>query len=153
VRAKITFCVLDEILKMIAHLRFFLAFCFLFLSGCGSSIASKSLSLDDSNWQVVAIAGEPLLAGAKMTMHFSLNKVSGSSGCNRYTSSYQSTSENIKFSEPVVTKMWCAFPEGVMRQEAVFLKQLPEVERYSYEGSRLTFKRFNGEAALTLSKN
>jgi heat shock protein HslJ len=98
------------------------------------------------------IGVKPLLAGAKITMNFSHNKVSGSSGCNRYFSSYQSTSENIKFSEAVVTKMWCAFPEGVMRQEAAFLKQLPEVEGYSYEGSRLTFKRFNGEAALTLSK-
>ena len=137
---------------MIARPRFFLAFCLLFLSGCGSSLASKRLSLDDSDWQVVAIAGESLLVGAKMTMHFSHNKVSGSAGCNRYSSSYQSTSENIKFSEAAVTKMWCAFPEGVMRQEAAFLKQLPEVERYSYEGERLTFKRFNGDAALTLSK-
>jgi heat shock protein HslJ len=77
---------------MIVRPRFFLAVCLLFLSGCGSSIASKTLSLDDSDWQVVAIAGEPLLAGVKMTMDFSHNKVSGSSGCNRYFSSYQSTS-------------------------------------------------------------
>jgi hypothetical protein len=39
-----------------------------------------------------------------------------------------------------------------MRQEAAFLKQLPEVESYSDEGNRRTFKRFNGGAALTLSK-
>lgn len=87
-----------------------------------------------------------------MTMHFSDNKVSGSSGCNRYSSSYQSKAQSIEFSGAVVTKMWCAFPDGVMRQEAAFLKQLSEVESYSYEGGRLRFERVNGDAALTLSK-
>lgn len=122
-------------------------------SGCSNSLASKSLLLENSNWDVIALKGQSVLVGARITMEFAHGKVAGVSGCNHYNASYQSNAPSIKFSEAAVTKMWCESPEGAMRQEDAFFKNLRQVAQYSYDSVQLTLKNKNGDNLLTLSKN
>ena len=87
-----------------------------------------------------------------MHMHFANGNITGPSGCNQLNASYEQTGASIKFSKATSTKMWCAFPEGVMQQESLFLKLLQEAKSYSIEAGRLTFIGADGSKLLVFSK-
>ncbi len=55
-------------------------------------------------------------------------RLSGNSGCNRYTASYTFTTSGLEIGAPAVTRMMC--PEPVMAQEARYLGWLTEVESH-----------------------
>lgn len=62
-----------------------------------------------SEWQIVAVAGEPVPADVTVTIEFSdTGAVYGSSGCNRYSGAYELTGENLLFGQLASTRMACA---------------------------------------------
>ena len=76
---------------------------------------------------------------------FSEGKVTGSGGCNGYTSDYQlGTSPRIWFRRPVVTERLCQTPTGVMSQESAYFTDLEWAETYSItNGQLLIFDKTN----------
>jgi heat shock protein HslJ len=72
-------------------------------------------------------------------------KVTGSGGCNGYTTDYQLGEPNrIWFRRPAVPERLCQTPVGVMSQESAFFTNLEWAETYSINGSQLLiFDRMN----------
>ena len=63
--------------------------------------------------------------GTEITATFTADgKLTGSAGCNTYTSTYQADAGTISIAEPVTTRMSCPEPKGVMEQEQAFLSAL-----------------------------
>ncbi len=94
----------------------------------------------------------PLL-DTRLTMEFGANgNLSGNSGCNSYTTSYQVNGSNITIGLPGGTQMICESPEGVMEQEAAFLAALQSAASFTINGSRLEMRTAGGQNAIIASQ-
>lgn len=79
-------------------------------------------------------------------------KLSGSAGCNTYTSTYETSLENIKIGPAASTRMMCAEPVGVMEQEAQYLKALETAATYRLDGNTLELRTTDGALAVSFTK-
>ena len=111
--------------------------------------ALEPTSLVDTLWDVVAYNNgkggvTSVLLGTSLNALFQADgSLSGSAGCNNYTSTYQLDGDKITISPPASTRMFCAEPVGVMEQEAQFLAALGNSKRYKLQIDTLTF--FDGQ--------
>lgn len=110
--------------------------------------------LANTRWEVVNYNNgrdalvTPLL-DTRLTMEFGANgNLSGNSGCNTYTTSYQVSGSNISIALPGGTQMVCETPEGVMAQEAEFLAALQSAASFTINGSRLEMRTAGGQNAI-----
>jgi heat shock protein HslJ len=113
--------------------------------------------LAGTRWQVQSIADPAtasvgaVLPGTTLTMDFAADgKVSGSAGCNTYTSTYAVNGSQLTMTQPAGTTLLCTEPPGIMEQEAVFLALLPTVGRYAIDGARLTLQTAAGKPVMEL---
>lgn len=102
---------------------------------------------------VVSVRG-----GSTLTIAFSEDgKVSGSAGCNRYTGGHSVSGKTISIGRLAATRKLCADPEGVMEQEAQFLKALERATAVRIDGDRLELRAADGallvSARRTLDRN
>jgi len=102
--------------------------------------SEKQEALTGSQWFVQEIAGEPVLEKRDITITFDEEgSVYGSSSCNRYSGSWESSGNQLMFSTLASTRMAC--PEALMRQENRFLKLLGGVRQYQVDNAgRLVLK-------------
>ena len=85
--------------------------------------------LKGGTWIVQDINGTAPMEKSRVTLSFgSDGRVSGSSSCNSYSGSYQSTGENLTFGQTIGTMKACAEP--LMKQEQAFLAILRGVQRF-----------------------
>ena len=73
--------------------------------------------------------------GALPTMEFEDGQVSGTTGCNHYSGSYQINGNAISFDALFSTEMACMDPEGVMEQERIYLELLGSADRFELSDS------------------
>jgi heat shock protein HslJ len=103
-----------------------------------------------TQWQVTgyhtgAQAVVSVLAGTDVSIRFSADgKVSGSAGCNDFVGTYSSSGQTFTIDATATTRKVCAQPEGVMKQEGIFLKALTTVALVRMEGERLELRARNG---------
>lgn len=101
------------------------------LKGCGGDPAS----LLAGDWVVSSITGAPVTGDAKPTLAFSTTgTLSGSTGCNRFTTSYTLTGEGLKLGRVASTKMMC--PPPAQTVEDAFLKALDGVFRHDLKDAK-----------------
>src|SRR5690554_4411861 len=100
----------------------------------------NQMALAGSQWHVQEIAGAPAVGKSEITITFSEEgSVYGSSSCNRYSGSWESSGNQLMFSTLASTRMAC--PEALMRQENRFLKLLGGVRQYQVDNAgRLVLK-------------
>lgn len=103
-------------------------------------------SYNNGNAAVVGV-----IEGTTMTADFgSGNTLSGSAGCNNYSTSYQSDGvSQIAIDPPASTMMACADPEGIMDQEMLYLAALTTAATYTREGNRLDLRTADGALAVS----
>lgn len=109
-----------------------IAFISVFLMSCSSNIMGDSSKLDDNAWELEYITGpritfQGLFPDEKpaITFNKSTNTVSGTTGCNGYSTNYKLNGKMISFAVPATTTMrYCG--DG----EIVFLKSMSEVTGY-----------------------
>lgn len=95
------------------------------LKGCGGDPAS----LLAGEWVVTSIAGKAVTGDAKPTLAFSATgTLSGSTGCNRFTTTYTLTGEGLTLGRVASTRMLCP-PQGQAIEDA-FLPALDGVFRH-----------------------
>jgi len=104
---------------------------------------SGQYALEGTTWLL-----DRTIPGSEITAEFAGGKVSGSAGCNTYSTSYVSTraaGENtIRIQEPMdVTMMMC--DEPLMEQEQLYLTTLAAATKYTIEGFALTIAYPGGE--------
>jgi heat shock protein HslJ len=116
---------------------------------------SQSLA---GTWQVTGYnngreAVVSLIIGTAITMTFDDDgRVSGSAGCNNFTSTYRLEGDKLSIGPAAATRRMCASPEGIMEQEQRFLNALETVANARLEGDRLEFRTAQGALAATLRK-
>lgn len=111
--------------------------------------------LPGTSWTLIAYEGddgEMARADAYATLHFSEDgKVSGTAGCNSYFAEYRGNGDQVVFSSPDTTLMYCT-GEGVMEQEGRFLFLLEEVRSYQIDGDILMMYGAGGREILVAGK-
>ena len=107
-------------------------------------------ALGGTEWVLDAIGTPgsltPALAIKDVTLTFSnTGKVSGNSGCNSYSGSYESFLVGELSVDDIISTMMLCMQTGVMAQEHAFLDALEDAEEYEVEGGKL---RISGGGAL-----
>ena len=87
-------------------------------------IAQKVTSLENTAWQLTSLGDSSPLAEKPITLEFGeKNRLSGSSGCNRYMGSFSTKGNQFSIKSPMGSTMM-ACPEDLMKQEQQFLQAL-----------------------------
>jgi heat shock protein HslJ len=124
---------------------------FVLILMCGSFAQSES-ELVGTNWQVVEIDGSPVAAGqSKREAQMVFNaegRVSGSTGCNRFTGAYKQEATGFRFTPLAVTKMAC--PPPLDAQERSFLRAMEGVAAVRQSGKTLELLDAGGKVRMRL---
>jgi heat shock protein HslJ len=122
-----------------------------------STFAAQSQSLAGSSWQATGINNgkggvASLVAGSRVTLSFAGDgKVSGSGGCNTFTSTWKATGNSLAFTPAAATRRMCPAP-GVMAQEQAFFTALESVATMRREGDDLEMRTAQGALAVSLAR-
>lgn len=122
-------------------------------SGASSSPSSPSgaSSLVGPTWSLTRLDGQPVVAAAAITAEFaSEGRVTGSSGCNRYTGSAQVSAERLAVGPLASTRMACEH-DGLMVQETRYLTRLQAATRYAISGDELRLGTSATDASLVFT--
>ena len=99
------------------------------LQGCAGD---ASMLLRGGLWVVESIMGSTTVPKSSVTLAFAPGgRLEGSTGCNRYVSSYVLTGEQLQVTMPISTMRACAPP--LMQQERAFLDVLRSAQRFTVE--------------------
>lgn len=103
-------------------------------------------------WDLATIEGGAPIEGSSAWIRFREHTwLEGDAGCNRFTASYERKAEaGLQVSQILSTRMFCAFPEGVMQQEARIFHLLQTIDAYHAEPDRLDL-RSDGATVLTFT--
>ncbi|MCC7200644.1 MAG: META domain-containing protein [Gammaproteobacteria bacterium] len=90
--------------------------------------------------------------GSNLTLAFGDDgRITGSAGCNSYTATFLLADDTIKVGPAAATRMMCSTPDGVMKQEALFLQALQSAATYRLEAERLELRTASGALALSMT--
>lgn len=92
-----------------------------------------------------------VLGGTSLTVEFGRDgKVTGSSGCNTYVTTYVVQGTQLTLALPMATSKICDQLQGIMEQEAAFLAHLAAAASFNLQGSRLAISNLSGQVVLDL---
>ena len=95
-----------------------------------------------------------VLDGSDVTAIFGADgKLAGSGGCNNYTADYQVDGSSLHIGAAASTRKLCAEPQGVMEQEAAYLKALERAATYQIQGDKLEIRDANGALLASYQAN
>jgi heat shock protein HslJ len=115
-----------------------------------AAFTAQPTSLAGTSWTVISYnngneAVVTVIIGTELTADFGEDgSLSGSAGCNNYTTSYQVDGEAISIGPAATTRKMCAEPEGIMEQEAQYLAALETAATYRMEGENLEMRTADG---------
>ncbi len=133
--------------------------CVLFIS-CASNKENENIDNTGSTYlEPLKLQGNYLLkeinaediSSEKIVFKFDTiqKTVTGNAGCNRFSSTFELSEEQIKFSDPVSTKMFC---EGKMEMEQKVINILPTISEVNRIKEQVVFYSANNERVLTIQK-
>jgi heat shock protein HslJ len=114
-----------------------------------ATFAAQSQALAGTRWEVTGIhdgrqAVVSLVPGSRVTLAFDAQgRVSGTAGCNRYTTRYEDSGGRLRIDAPAATRMACP-DSGVMAQEQAFLRALEAARTARIEADSLELRDDNG---------
>lgn len=114
----------------------------------------ESTSLEDTSWVMEEYRDAdgnlvPGLGDTTVTAEFADGQISGSSGCNSYSGSYEINGDRIEFGLLASTMMAC--PEPQMALESGYLSALGSSTRFELNESSLTLMDDSGEILMRFS--
>lgn len=133
-----------------------LLFAFFGILSANVAFAKEMEEWIDLEWRVTGIRHEngemrETLPNTRVSAVFSENgNVSGSAGCNKYFAAFSVTGNKIKIGPAASTKMFCAFPKGIMEQESAFLRGLENAAQFRFKDGQLKLLDLEGKTALVL---
>lgn len=119
------------------------------VGGAGSALAG-------TRWDVIQFNNGNAITSLVGDSHISLNfgtdgRVSGTSGCNNFSASYQVSGSSLTIGQAGGTAMLCDQPEGVMEQESAFLAALPTASNFRINGNQLEIRR-SGDQIVVIAQ-
>ncbi len=119
---------------------------------------AQSQALEGSSWDVTSYNNgrggvTSLIAGTEITANFAEDgKMTGTSGCNNYTATYEIDGESISIGPPAATSQFCAEPEGIMEQEGEYLTALQTAASYKIEVNSMNMRTDGGSTVANFSR-
>ncbi len=111
-------------------------------SGCAGEIRDAVAG----SWRVIRLAGAATPVAIQPTIEFSTEgRISGRSGCNRYSGPYLLTAEGLSFGPAAATRMACPPPQ--MQIEQRFFESLTKVTRAT-TGPRRSLRLMAGDSEV-----
>lgn len=99
-------------------------------------LLAATTPLAGTNWVLSTLNGQLPLAGTTITMNFGEDgTVSGTDGCNRYTTTFTASRSTIEFEPAASTMMAC--PPAVATQASDFMAALDAANRYQLRSGQL----------------
>ena len=122
----------------------------------GDELLRYSAATLVGSWQATAfVRGDSVsspIAGTEITASFAEDgALTGSSGCNTYTTTYTIEHDTIEIPPAAITRKLCPEPAGVMEQEAAYLAALAEAERFIVGGGLLELQRADGRVVAAFA--
>lgn len=115
-------------------------FVLIFVGNFPSAEVGPLTPLNGTLWQLTSIDTSTVVPGSEVTIAFAINQdgrtgaISGSGGCNTYSAEIA----NVFTLGPInVSKSSCNTPEGIMEQEAAYLKILQNANGVTVDGTTL----------------
>lgn len=123
----------------------------------GNELLRYDVATLAGDWTVTGIntgsAVSSPIVGTELTATFGDDgSLTGSAGCNTYTTTYEAESGTISIEPAASTKKLCPEPEGVMEQEAAFLAALDAAETYNLDGATAELLGGEGQRLVALSR-
>jgi heat shock protein HslJ len=110
------------------------------------AVCASMRSLEGTQWHVVKIQGVDVPAG--LTLSFEADRVTGSTGCNRFWAPVTYLDPPaIDIGAPQSKRIFCA---GVMSIERAYLASLESVESFVIDGDILKMKMSDGDVFVHL---
>ena len=112
------------------------------LAACASSTSPQGVAGDLTNriWVLSLLTDKAVIPGTSISAEFTPDgKVSGSSGCNQYSSTYTESGSTVKISAPMASTLMACSQE-IMDQESAYLIALVEAKTFSVTGDQLSLK-------------
>ncbi|MBP6468806.1 MAG: META domain-containing protein [Chloroflexi bacterium] len=122
-----------------------------------TSAPPAATTLVGAEWMVTVInngnqAAVSLVGGTEITMMFGEDgNVQGSASCNQYFGPYTVSGDTISVGPLATTRAYCPEPEGIMDQEAQFLKALQTAVSYTIQNGALDMRTADGAIAVMAS--
>jgi len=116
-----------------------------FLIGLGAGTERPAASLEGPVWRLRALGDRDAAAtgaGQAVTAQFESGRISGTSGCNRYTGSYTLEADRVVLGPLAGTMMAC--DEPIMALEGAFLKAFSGTVHYAIQDGRLSITAASG---------
>ncbi|RKQ93410.1 heat shock protein HslJ [Solirubrobacter pauli] len=108
----------------------------LLLTACGNDDrAASGATLEGTPWVLVSGVDVPGWEAATPSATFKAGTLSGSSGCNRYSTSYAAEGDTLRLGTVAGTRMACGSPAAEV--EAAFTAALARVARWRTDGEQL----------------
>ncbi len=113
---------------------------------------ANATPLVNTEWKLVSIGARgsetPAIQGILVTLGFgSDGHVAGSSGCNQYSTDYQTSGNQITFGSITMTERACT-DTAVMQQETEFLEALQSSTTFELTNDHLTITFNSGQSAM-----
>lgn len=120
----------------------------------GMVVLAEQPPLQGTPWKLQSWSDVPsLVSDTPVTITFEQSNLSGSAGCNRYRTAYETKKQNLTI-KPEIASTFKACAEEIMRQEAQFLSVLPLVERFDINAQgelKLTYRTKKGTGTLVFT--
>jgi heat shock protein HslJ len=122
-----------------------------------AAFKAQSNDLAGTSWSVTGYnngkqAVVSIMLGSEISVVFNRDgTLGGSTGCNNYHISYESSYPRIKMGLAAATFKYCAAPDGVMAQETQFLKALESATTYSVDGDQLQLRTIDNALAVMMT--
>ena len=123
----------------------------LVLAGCATEPHAPGDSLSGTRWSLVSIGGSPVLASESTSMQFDKGRLSGSDGCNRYSTSYAVSDGRLKVGPNIAsTRMAC--PQPILEEARTFIEILGRTAGYRRDGERMNLLDGDGRPLAAFRK-
>ena len=116
------------------------------LSGC-TSVASTNATLEGTEWQVMAIDGQPTPRTETYRMQFKDGQVGGRFGCNHFGGQFSARGSTLTVTNTTSTLMGCPEPAATFEREGLSVLQQPMAMQWASD-RRLTLSNAAGSIAL-----
>ena len=123
----------------------------------GSELLRFEVASITGSWTVTGInTGDAIVSpivGTELTAVFGDDgSLTGSAGCNNYTTTYTADAGDIQIEPLAATKKFCPDPEGIMEQETAYLAALGAAATYGFNGPTMGVSDSEGKKALTFTR-
>jgi heat shock protein HslJ len=116
----------------------------LYRAAVASPPAQPGISLDGTEWVLLRLATGHLVPGSYITLIFDGGQISGYGGCNRYRGHYEVVDSALTIPEITRTARACPGLEGVMDQEAAYVRTLTDAAYFQVKDERLLIRGATG---------